>query len=52
MNPACTAEVATEILNVTLRPPQYFDARITHLQINANVNIGEGEKKHTLGKVG
>ena len=29
-----------------------FDARITHLQINANVNIGEGEKKHTRGKVG
>ena len=29
-----------------------FDARITHLQINANLNFGEGEKKYTRGKVG
>ena len=56
MNPACTAKAAilhtfVEILNVTLLPPQ-FDACITHLQINANVNIEEGEKKYTRGKVG
>ena len=29
-----------------------FDARITHLQINANLNFGERAKKYTRGKVG
>jgi len=32
--------------------PPNFDTRITHLQINANLNFGEGEKKYTRGKVG
>ena len=56
MNPACTAEAAilhtfVEILNVTLRPSQFW-CTYPPLQINANLNFGEGEKKYTRGKIG